>query len=173
MSVSFFGNSIQNLLSEFEKLKFENEKLKAENEKFKEFIRELSKDIEVNFNGKFAKFHKLTFPYPGGFPGCVQRSFEDEYHNIIKKHIHENKHKYNDGDIIFIGSTYETRQEYGFATIKGIDFINGEYPQFLSGVYYRDAINDINKFWMEFNGVDEYYSQEVIEEYKKEGKYEP
>jgi len=155
-----------------------------ENEKYKKFIHKLSMSFEkfkicfdevskeIHPDVKFAKFHNLTFLYRGGFPDCVQRSYEDEYHNIIKRHIHENKHKYNDGDIIFIGSTYETRQEYGFATILEIDFICDEYPRFLPGVYYRDAINDINKFWIEFNG-DEYYSEETIEEYKKEGKYEP
>jgi len=161
--------SFADFITEFENMKMENEKLKMENKKLKQVIQEPSNSIDV----KFAKFHNLTFLYPRGFPGCVQFSFEDEYHNIIKRHIHKNKHKYNDGDIIFIGSTYETRQEYGFATIKGNYFISGEYPQFLSGFYYRDVIDDINKFWIEFNGVDEYYSQEVIEEYKKEGKYEP
>jgi hypothetical protein len=160
--------SFADFIAEFEKLKMENEKLKMENEKLKQFIQEPSNSIDV----KFAKFHNLTFLYPRGFPGCVQSSFEDEYHSIIKKHIRENKHKYNDGDIIFIGSTYETRQEYGFATIKGIYFISGEYPQFLSGFYYRDVINDINKFWNEFVRL-EYYNEEEIEEYKKEGKYEP
>jgi len=156
--------SFADFIAEFENMKIENEKLKKR-------IKELSNTS--NSEVKFANFHNLTFLYPRGFPGCVQRSFEDEYHNIIKKHIHENKHKYNDGDIIFIGSTYETRQEYGFATILEIDFICDEYPRFLPGVYYRDAIDEINKFWIEFNAVDEYYSQEVIEEYKKEGKYEP
>ncbi len=158
MSLESLQSSLSIFISEFENLKVENEKLRLENEKLKHI--------------KFSKFHDLTFLYPGGFPGCVDSSFEDEYHKIIKNHIYENKHKYNDGDIIFIGSAYETRQEYGFATIKGNYFISGEYPQFLSGFYYRDVINDINKFWNEFVRL-EYYNEETIEEYKKQGKYEP
>ena len=164
-----FVYPIQKSLSDFI---VEFEKLKAENEKLKEFIRELSKEHERQPELKFAKFFDLTFLYPGGFPGCVQYDFKDEYHQIIKKHISENKHKYNDGDIIFIGSTYETNQEYGFATIRGNRFITGKCPEFTPGVYYVDAIDEINKFWLEFE-EEIYYTDDNIFDFKEQGVYEP
>ena len=160
--------SIHSIQKSFADFIVEFENLKKENEKLKKFIKELSKEAEV----KFAKFFDLTFLYPGHFPGCVEHNIEEEYHNIIKKHIYENKHKFNDGDIIFIGDTYETRQEYGFATIQGNIFIIGEYPPLTPGVYYRDAIDEINKFWNEFNG-DDFYEEHDIKTIKEDGLYEP
>ena len=37
--------------------------------------------------------------------------------NLIKKHINEND-KFNDGDILFVGDTYESRPDYGFAIVN-------------------------------------------------------
>ena len=165
VSVHPIQKSLADFIAEFDKLK-------AENEKLKEFIKELSKEPKIKSEVKFAKFHDLTFLYPGGFPGCVTSSFEAEYHNIIKKHIYENKHKFNDGDIIFIGDTYETRQEYGFATILRNRFITGEYPEFRPGVYYVDAIDEINKFWLNFEGQT-YYTDDTLFDIKEQGLYEP
>ena len=112
--------------------------------------------------------------YPSRFPGFIEPDEERDYKLIVKKHITENKHEFNDGDIIFIGSTYETRQYYGFANIEGNDFITGEYPSTggYDGVYYRDAIDDLNEFWMNFEG-DSYFLYDDITEIKENGSYEP
>jgi hypothetical protein len=147
-SFAEFNKSFSDFITEFENLKNENEKLK-------EFVKELSKKSEKKSEIKFAKFHDLTFLYPSRFPGYVQADIEKEYHNIIKDHITKNKYEFNDGDIIFIGSTYETRQYYGFANIEGNDFITGEFPSTggYDGVYYVDAIDEINEFWINFEGT--------------------
>ena len=123
---------------------------------------------------KFAKFYDLTFLYPSRFPGYVEEDKIEEYHSHIKDCITENKREFNDGDIIFIGSTYETRQSYGFANIEGNDFITSEFPSTggYKNVYYRDAIDEINEFWVNFEG-SEYFTIDDITEIKENGTYEP
>jgi hypothetical protein len=54
------------------------------------------------------------------------------------------------------------------------DFITGEYPSTggYNGVYYRDAIDDLNEFWMNFEG-ESYFFYNDITEIKENGSYEP
>ena len=165
-------SSIETLKKSFADFIIEFDKIKIENEKLKKIIKEQSKEPKREV--KFAKFHDLTFLYPSRFPGYIESDEEEEYHTIIKKHITENKYEFNDGDIIFIGSTYETRQYYGFANIEGNDFITGEYPSTsgYDGVYYVDAIDEINEFWMNFEG-SEYFTIHDIKDVKENGTYEP
>jgi len=165
-------NCIESLKESFADFITEFENLKNENEKLKERIKELSNT--TNSEVKFAKFHNLTDLYPCGFPGFIEEDQEKEYILSIKQHITENKYNFNDGDIIFIGSTYETRQYYGFANIEGNDFITGEYPSTCGykDVYYRDAIDDLNEFWVNFEGL-EYFTIDDIKYVKENGTYEP
>jgi hypothetical protein len=159
------NNSLGEILIQFNKLYNENKELKNR-------IKELSKKPECEI--KFAKFHNLTFLYPGGFPGFLEQDDQEEYHLKIRSHITENKNEFNDGDIIFIGSRYESRQYYGFANIEGNDFITGLFPSTggYDGVYYRDAIDDLNEFWVDLEGL-EYFTIHDIKHVKENGTYEP
>jgi hypothetical protein len=167
------NESLDEILIQFNKLYNENKKLKN---RIKELSNESYSDSDSDSECeiKFAKFHDLTFLYPSRFPGFIEQDNQEEYHNIIRTHITENKNEFNDGDIIFIGSTYETRQYYGFANIDGNDFITGEFPSTggYDGVYYRDAIDDLNEFWMNFEG-SEYFTIDDIKDVKENGTYEP
>ena len=123
----------------------------------------------------YANFHNLTFLYKEFDKHafyCVSGKYEDRYFKKIKEYITQNKSIFKDGDIVFIGSTYETRQEYGFATITGNDFKGGEFIEFVKGVYYKNAIDTINDFWKKFDG-QKYFCDEAIEYFKENGFYEP
>jgi hypothetical protein len=136
----------------------------------------------LSFNETYADFHNLTFLYKEYVTydfdkyifDFVSTKYEDVYFKKIKDYISENKSMFKDGDIIFIGSTYETRQEYGFAVIVGDDFKSGEYPdlELVKGVYYGNAINKINNFWKKYIG-ENYFDDEYMEYLKKNGFYEP
>ena len=87
--------------------------------------------------------------------GCILREDEVEYMNLIKQEITNEKYKI--GDMLFIGSTYETRQEYGFATITedGLEtHDNAEHLMKNENISYENVINIINQFWQEFDGDD-------------------
>jgi len=55
---------------------------------------------------------------------------EKEFKNNIKNYLEINP-QIKSGDIIFVGSTYETRQEYGFGLIINDNFVLGEYGPYL------------------------------------------
>jgi len=136
----------------------------------------------LSFNETYADFHNLTFLYKEYVTydfdkyifDFVSSKYEDVYFKKIKDYITQNKSMFKHGDVIFIGSTYETRQEYGFAVIVGDDFKGGEYPdlELVKGVYYENAINKINNFWKKYVG-ENYFDDEYIEYLKKNGFYEP
>jgi hypothetical protein len=159
------NNSLDEILIQFNKLYNENKELKQR-------VASLSKKSYSEV--RFAKFHNLTYLYPNRFPGFIEPDQEEDYKLIVKQHITDNKHEFNDGDIIFIGSKYESRQYYGFANIEGNDFECGEFPSTFGykNVYYRDAIDDINEFWVDLEG-SEYFTIDDIKDVKKDGTYEP
>jgi hypothetical protein len=128
----------------------------------------------------YSKFYNLTNLYPGGFPDSIERETRDEYYNIIRVHISENN-KYHDGDIIFIGSTYETRQEYGFYYIcKNCTDFDCKTDKLCSrdmttpGVYYKHAIEELEIFCTSFfgYGLQEVSHDDIIEDVKQNGQYE-
>ena len=148
------------------------EKLYVENQELKKEILKLRKKPEIIYS----KFYDFTFLYAPGFYCSINSHFKEEYHNSIRLHLCDNKHKYNDGDILFIGSTYETRQEYGFAhVINGCtDFHNHEWIIMETpGVYYSKVIEEINTFWKEFCDGDDLLTELSIEELKICEQYEP
>ena len=127
----------------------------------------------------YAKFYDLTYLYPGGFPDSIEHNKCDEYHSIIRTHI--STKKYHDGDIIFIGSTYDTRQEYGFYYIcknctdfecKEDYFCSGDMTT--PGMYYKHAIDELETFCTSFFGcgLSEVSHEEIIEDVKQIGQYE-
>lgn len=126
----------------------------------------------------YAKFYDLTFLYPDyQSDNYINDDDEEQYHNVIRNHL-RNNNIYRDGDIIFIGSTYESRQEYGFATVinNGTDFKQYEYPLMdVPGVYYKKTMDEIDAFWEQFTGssyFDLYDKGAWVTELKQKGRYE-
>jgi len=90
----------------------------------------------------------------------------------------------NTGDILFIGSTYETRQNYGFVIVdkrSGIKWINSEqgidlpfeeseFKDYLSKnqIKYKELFNSLPKYFSELSGYH-YEKEEVAEDYLKNG----
>jgi hypothetical protein len=121
-----------------------------------------------------AKFHNLTFLYKWDEEfDCISRKHEEEYRHIIKSHLSSSSTIKN-GDIVFVGHTCETRQEYGFAIVKDGDFITSDDPPLgiVPDVYYKSAIQEVNVFWKDFCGGDDYYDENAIEFFKERGLYE-
>ena len=128
-------------------------------------------------SGRYAKFYDLTFLYP---KYKTERSINNNnsmiYSDKIIKHIRASNGKYKDGDILFLGSTYKTRQEYGFATVtnKGQNFQRGDVPIMNTpGVYYKNVMKEINDFWEDFEGYRYFENdeEEWIKNLKKNGHY--
>ena len=121
-----------------------------------------------------AKFHNLTFLYKWDeeFDGVHSNNMV-EYHQIITSHLAASSTIKN-GDIIFIGSTYISRQEYGFAIVRDGDFIMSDDPPLgiVPNVYYKDGIQEVNVFWKDFCGGDDYYDENAIEFFKERELYE-
>jgi hypothetical protein len=128
--------------------------------------------------GRNSRFYDLTFLYPRYYEsGSINHSDEQAYHDRIRAELANNPGRYRDGDILFIGSTYSTRQEYGFAKVinNGTDFIQREYPLLdTPGVYYKSVIDEINDFWTAFEGQPYYdfeEDQDYIDRLKSENRY--
>lgn len=126
-------------------------------------------------NNNYASFHNLTFLYDDKIK-YINEKYERIYHKKIKKYIKEHKEIIKNGDIIFIGSINEIYPEYGFATVKDNSFISDEYIRMdiVSGIYYKKAIDDINKFWLKYYGINYFVENDIrIDEAIYLGVYEP
>ena len=130
--------------------------------------------------GRNSKFYDLTQLYPGmagEIAGNLSISMNDanEYNNIIRNELINNP-IYLDGDILYIGTTYETRPEYGFATVKGNDFITDDYPIMNTpGVYYKEAMREIDNFWYGAQGMgmrEPYFNTDDELNLRATGRYE-
>jgi hypothetical protein len=163
--------SLTNFMDEFEKLKMENKQLK-------QIIKELSPKNTHDIY--YAKFYDLTHLYIGGFPGFIEENKEAVYMYKIRKHIQENKHKYRDGDIIFVGSTIEDYQQYGFGCITQDCTsckISEEifYIMVTPDVYYSKVLVEINEFYRTFFGkdfIDDFEEDYLVKSLKENGNYE-
>ena len=86
-------------------------------------------------------------------------TFLNKDYDLIKKEITNEKYKI--GDMLFIGSTDQTCQEYEFATITedGLETCdnNAEHLMKNKNISYENVIISINEFWEEFFG-DDYFS---------------
>jgi len=88
------------------------------------------------------------------FNGFVSMNY-DEFKNKIIAYLNENKH-IKCGDILFAGSTYETRQEYGFyLVLENNDFVHEEYiintiidnyKELPKDINYKNLIDDLKKY---------------------------
>ena len=143
----------------------------------------INSNINVNNTIKYANFHNLTFLYNKDYHSIedfykIESEKKIKYFEKIREYISRNKNKIKDGDIIFIGSTYETRQEYGFAIVELNDFINENFPnikKYLENgkkIYYKKAIDKVNNFWRKYEGQD-YFNEDDIEQAKENEYYEP
>jgi len=78
-----------------------------------------------------AKFHNISqYIDPEYEKNEFVKLNEKEFKNNIKNYL-ENNPEIKSGDIIFVGSTYETRQDYGFGLVIDNNFILGEYGPYL------------------------------------------
>jgi hypothetical protein len=87
------------------------------------------------------------------FNGSVSMNY-DEFIDKIIEYLNENKHiKY--GDILFTGSTYETRQEYGFfLVLENNEVVQAEHiintiidncKKLPKDINYKNLIDDLEK----------------------------
>ena len=164
--------SLTNFIDEFEKLKQENKKLK-------EIIKKLSPKTSDDIY--YSKFYDLTHLYIGGFPGFIEKNKEAVYMYKIRKHIQENKDKYHDGDIIFVGNTDEDTQEHGFCCITnectnyGTTEEEMYYIMQTPGVYYSKVLVEINEFCRRFFGkdfIDDFEQDYLVKSLKENGNYQ-
>ncbi len=98
-----------------------------------------------------AQFYDLTYLYPEyRWSRYIKRDDWKWYSSLIK----ENIKNFNTGDILFIGSSYESRQYYGFARILR----NEDYSTFQDGfesieevflpdINYSKAIEQLEEFY--------------------------
>lgn len=128
-----------------------------------------------------AKFYDISKIIDKNYEtNCFVEMNEDDFNNKIKEYIN-NHSEINTGDILFVGSTYETRQNYGFVIVdkrngnswynseQGIDLVfeNTEFRKYLSsnGIKYQELFQSLNKYFLELSGYA-YESDEVIESYQ-------
>ena len=106
-----------------------------------------------------------------------------EVDNLVLNYLNEHT-EINTGDILFIGSTYETRQNYGFIMVdkrdgiklinseQGIDlpFEKDELKNYLSqnNIKYKELFNSLPKYFSELSGYN-YEKEDVAEDYHKYG----
>ena len=101
-----------------------------------------------------------------------------EFYNKIKNYLDKHE-EIKTGDIIFIGSHYETRQEYGFCLVINKEIKEGNYGPYLplkniknlpENIKYGNILeimkNDEDLYLLWY-GDDLSVGDEIIEEYKR------
>ena len=119
----------------------------------------LVKKTKYKMNSAFYNLTFLNKDYDEN--GFIVSKDEHEYMNLVKKEILNEKYKI--GDMLFIGSTYQTRQNYGFATIteNGLEtHDNAKHLMKNKNISYHNVINTINEFWQEFDGDVLFYEED-------------
>lgn len=104
-----------------------------------------------------AKFHDISTYIDDQYEniGYVKMNIK-EFNNKIKNYIEQNE-DIKSGDILFVGSKYESRQEYGFCLVIDKDFFQCNYGPNLP-IKYKDKLpENINyRNLLEFMKNDEY-----------------
>lgn len=107
---------------------------------------------------------------------------KNEFYKKIKEYLLDNE-KIKTGDILFVGSHYESRQEYGFCLVIGKDVKFGDYGPNLPLKYKSELPHNIKYYellqYMKNNdelyllwfGDDTYAADEIIEVYKRNELY--
>ena len=131
-----------------------------------------------------AKFYNIANLIDKDYENNDYLSINDsEVDSLILNYLNEHT-EINTGDILFIGSTYETRQYYGFIMVdkrNGIRWINSEqgiylpfeeseFKDYLSKnqIKYKELFNSLPKYFSELSGFN-YEKEEVAEDYFKNG----
>ena len=131
-----------------------------------------------------AKFYNIANLIDNNYENNNFLSIDDsDVDNYLFNYLNEHN-EVNTGDILFIGSTYETRQYYGFIIVDkrdGIKWINSEqgidlpfentgFKEYLSKnkIKYKELFNSLPKYFSELSGYN-YDKEEVAEDYLKNG----
>ena len=130
---------------------------------------------------KMAKFYDIANLIDKNYQNnCYIQIDNDDFEERVRNYI-QNNESLNTGDILFVGSTYETRQYYGFIIIdkrlepnwyhseQGIDLIfeNDDLKHYLStnNVKYQELFANLNNYFSELIGYKN-YEQEIGLEYQ-------
>ena len=105
---------------------------------------------------------------------CCLKIDNDEFNTRLSNYISTNQNL-NTGDILFVGSEYETRQGYGFVIVdkisepkwyhseQGIDLVfeNDNLKNYLiqNNIKYKTLFQSLNKYYSELIGYKNYESE--------------
>jgi len=158
----------------------------TQTKRVKELLKKIE-DLKKKIEKKFSVFHDIAEVIDPDYE--MNGHLNSEKYEEIKKKRKEiiiNDPKINFGDLLFIGSTYETRQEYGFVVVK-----NKEEGQLFGGedgssipldnkelkdIKYKKAILKMKKDYPEiyeiFSYWDEEEENEIENNYKKQNMWD-
>ena len=128
-----------------------------------------------------AKFYDISNLIDNNYHlNCFVQIDDDEFQERIRNYI-QNNESLNTGDILFVGSSYETRQEYGFIIVDkrsepkwfhseqgiGLIFENSNLKSYLSSnnVKYKTLFEGLNNYFSELIGYKN-YEEEVTSDYQ-------
>ena len=131
-----------------------------------------------------AKFYNIANIIDPNYNQNDYLSIDDsEIDGFVLSYLNEHN-EINTGDILFIGSTYETRQYYGFIMIdkrdgikwinseQGVDlpFENNELKDYLSNnkIKYKELFNSLSNYFSELSGY-KYDKEDIAEDYNNSG----
>ena len=131
-----------------------------------------------------AKFYNIANVIDPNYQENDYLSIDDsEVNSLVLNYLNEHQ-EINTGDIVFIGSTYETRQYYGFIMVdkrNGIKWINSEqgiylpfensdFENYLLGnkIKYKELFDSLPDYFSELSGYN-YDKEEVAKDYHKYG----
>ena len=131
-----------------------------------------------------AKFYNISNIIDTNYITNYYISIDEEVHKTnIQKYLNEHP-EIKTGDILFVGSTYETRQYYGFIIIdkrqginwyhseQGIDlpFENQSLKDYLfnNNIKYKELFDSLSKYFSDLSGYS-YEKEDVAEDYHKYG----
>ena len=130
-----------------------------------------------------AKFFDISDEIDTEYPknGYVKMD-KNQFSEKIKIYL-ESNNEIKDGDIIFIGSHYETRQDYGFGIVINKNLILCDYGPNLplkyknnipNNIRYSNLLKQMNeyKYWdLLWYGDEMDAYEEIVKIYKKENIY--
>ena len=136
----------------------------------------------THYNAKFYEISNEINPEYSN-SGYITQEMAKDLDNRVNKYI--NTQNFKSGDILFVGSTYETRQEYGFYLVLDGNGISSESildsiltTKILDGlkknnVKYEKLFLQVNKKndWIQEMFQDMYQDYDYIERFREEGIY--